>query len=84
MLTRHELDGLEIAELPEREAMSLANINAFIPINAAVALNALSDGAAAISNANQTAPASQGQFMSNLLGAPPPAAPPAPPAPPAP
>ncbi len=65
-MTYDELKGLEIAELPEREVMSLANVNAIVPINAAVALNALSDGAVAVANAQQTAPAIQGQFMSGL------------------
>ncbi len=67
-MTHDELNGLEIAELPEREVMSLANINAFIPINAAVAANVLSDGAASIANANQAAGAQQGMFLGNLLG----------------
>ncbi len=67
-MTYEELKSLDIAELPEREVMSLANINAIVPINAAVALNALSDGAVAVANAHQTAPAMQGQFMGGLLG----------------
>jgi hypothetical protein len=50
----------EMTELPDREAMSLVNANLAAPINAAVALNALSDGSTAIAQATQTAPISQG------------------------
>jgi hypothetical protein len=58
-LTPEELDAQEAAELPDREAMSLVNANAALPINAAVALNALSDGSLAYANAEQTAPITQ-------------------------
>jgi hypothetical protein len=58
-LSQEELDAQEAAELPEREAMSLVNANAALPINAAVALNALSDGSVAYANAEQTAPITQ-------------------------
>jgi len=54
-LTREELDELAGEQLPERAAMSLINANIAAPINAAVALNALSDNSAAIANAEQTA-----------------------------
>ncbi len=54
-LTREELDKLAGEELPERAAMSLINANVAAPVNAAVALNALSDDAVAIANAEQTA-----------------------------
>ena len=50
----------EMTELPDREAMSLVNANLAAPINAAVALNALSDGSTAIAQASQTAPITQG------------------------
>jgi hypothetical protein len=50
----------EMSELPERDNMSLVNANLAAPINAAVALNALSDGSTAIAEANQTAPITQG------------------------
>ena len=53
-LRREELDGHEIEVLPERAAMSLVNLNAAIPINAALALNLLSDGSAAGALAQQT------------------------------
>ena len=59
-LTREELDQLAGEELPERAAMSLINANVAAPINAAVALNALSDGSVAYANAQQTAPIVQG------------------------
>ena len=52
-LSREELNELAGEELPERAAMSLVNANIAAPINAAVALNALSDGSTAIANAQQ-------------------------------
>jgi len=58
-LTREELNAIAGEELPERAAMSLINANVAAPINAAVALNALSDNSAAIANAEQTAPITQ-------------------------
>ena len=59
-MTREELNELAGEELPERAAMSLINANVAAPINAAVALNALSDGATAYASATQTAPITQG------------------------
>jgi len=58
-LTAEELEQQEAAELPDREAMSLINANVAAPVNAAVALNALSDGSVAYANAEQTAPITQ-------------------------
>jgi predicted peroxiredoxin len=52
-LSREELNELAGEELPERAAMSLVNANIAAPINAAVALNALSDGSTAYANAEQ-------------------------------
>jgi predicted peroxiredoxin len=52
-LTREELNEMAGEELPERAAMSLVNANVAAPINAAVALNALSDGSTAYANATQ-------------------------------
>jgi predicted peroxiredoxin len=52
-LTAEELNELAGEELPERAAMSLVNANIAAPINAAVALNALSDGSTAYANAEQ-------------------------------
>jgi hypothetical protein len=58
-LSRDELNALAGEELPERAAMSLVNANVAAPINAAVALNALSDGSVAYANAVQDAPITQ-------------------------
>jgi hypothetical protein len=58
-LSQEELNELAGEELPERAAMSLINANVAAPINAAVALNALSDGSTAYANAEQTAPITQ-------------------------
>ena len=54
------LDEQNIEELPERAAMSLVNANVAAPINAALALNVLSDHAAAGANAEQIAQIAQG------------------------
>jgi hypothetical protein len=54
-LTREELDKLAGEPLPERAAMSLINANVAAPVNAAIALNVLSDDSVAIANAEQTA-----------------------------
>ena len=53
-LSREELNTLAGEELPERAAMSLINANVAAPINAAVALNVLSDNSVAYANAQQT------------------------------
>jgi hypothetical protein len=53
-LTREELDKLAGEQLPERAAMSLINANIAAPINAALALNVLSDGSVAYADATQT------------------------------
>jgi hypothetical protein len=45
--------------LPDREAMSLINTNVALPVNAAVALNALSDSSDAFAIAEQTATINQ-------------------------
>jgi hypothetical protein len=55
-LSKTELAKQQGSELPDREAMSLANLNVAAPVNAAVALNALSDNSIAYANAEQTAP----------------------------
>jgi len=54
-LTPEELDQQEVAELPDREAMSLINANVAAPVNVAAALNVLSDSSTAVANAEQTA-----------------------------
>jgi hypothetical protein len=58
-LSREELETLAGEALPERAAMSLINANIAAPINAAVALNALSDNSVAYANAQQTGDISQ-------------------------
>jgi len=58
-LTRDQLNELAGEELPERAAMSLLNANVAAPVNAAVALNALSDGSVAIADAEQSADITQ-------------------------
>jgi len=52
--SQEELQNQAGQELPDREAMSLINANVAAPINAAVALNVLSDGSVAYANATQT------------------------------
>ena len=59
-LSAEELNELAGEELPERAAMSLINANVAAPVNAAVALSALSDNSVALANAEQTADISQG------------------------
>ena len=58
-LTHAELNALAGEELPERAAMSLVNANLAIPVNVALAANVLSDNAAAIAAATQSAPIDQ-------------------------
>ena len=57
---RADLEQQQMTELPEREAMSLINANIAAPINAALALNVLSDGSIAAASATQYAPITQG------------------------
>jgi len=59
VLTREELDKLAGEALPERAAMSLINANIAAPINAALALNVLSDNSTAIAQATQSADITQ-------------------------
>jgi hypothetical protein len=58
-LTREELDTLAGEALPERAAMSLINANIAAPINAALALNVLSDNSTAYASATQIADITQ-------------------------
>lgn len=58
-LSAEELEAQGGEELPDREAMSLINANVAAPVNAAVALNALSDHSTAVAQATQTAPVTQ-------------------------
>ena len=55
-----DLSKETITELPSREAMSLVNANIAAPINAALALNVLSDNSVAYASATQYAPITQG------------------------
>jgi len=70
--TQLSLDAVEAEqalELPTRELLSLVNANLALPINAALSANVLSDGAAALSSAQQNAPINQGMVGTNpLLG----------------
>jgi hypothetical protein len=59
-LTDAELDAETGEELPDRDAMSLVNLNLAAPINAAVAANVLSDGATAYGDAVQQGDITQG------------------------
>jgi len=65
-LTREELEQLAGQELPERAAMSLINANIAAPINAALALNVLSDGSIAAAGAQQEGDITQGMGGSAL------------------
>jgi hypothetical protein len=58
-LSTEELAREETTFLPDREAMSLINANIAAPINAALALNVLSDNSVALANAVQTATITQ-------------------------
>jgi hypothetical protein len=53
-LTKEELAAETVEALPDRQAMSLVNANIAAPINAALALNVLSDNSTAYANALQT------------------------------
>jgi len=57
---RADIEQQQMSELPEREQTSLVNANVAAPINAALALNVLSDGSVAQAVATQTAPITQG------------------------
>lgn len=57
---RADIEQQEMSELPSRENMSLVNANVAAPINAALALNVLSDGSIAAASASQYAPINQG------------------------
>jgi hypothetical protein len=59
-ITRQEIEAYQVRQLPDREAMSLVNANIAAPINAALALNVLSDNSTAVAVAQQNAPITQG------------------------
>ncbi len=54
-LTSDELQAENVAELPDREAMSLIDANVAAPVNVAAALNVLSDDSTATATATQDA-----------------------------
>jgi hypothetical protein len=54
-LSQEELAQHDSENVPDREEMSLINANVAAPINAAVALNVLSDNSTAYASAVQTA-----------------------------
>jgi hypothetical protein len=54
-LSNEELEAEAGEQLPDREAMSLVDLNLAAPVNAAVAANVLSDDATAYANAEQLA-----------------------------
>jgi hypothetical protein len=60
VFNRADVEQQQVSELPDREALSLVNANIAAPINAALALNVLSDGSIAIASAQQFAPINQG------------------------
>ena len=53
---KNEVEQQDAAELPDREEMSLINAYLAAPINAAVALNVLSDNSEAVAIAHQDTP----------------------------
>jgi len=68
-LSLEAVEAEQALELPTRELLSLVNANLALPINAALSANILSDGAAALSSAQQNAPINQGMVGTNpLLG----------------
>ena len=56
---RADVQPQQMSELPDRAAMSLVTANVAAPINAALALNVLSDGSIAAAQATQYAPITQ-------------------------
>jgi hypothetical protein len=56
-------------ELPDRDALSLVNLNAALPINAALSANVLSDNAVAAAGAAQNTPINQGMMGGTPLPA---------------
>jgi hypothetical protein len=62
-----DLEAQDVTELPDRDALSLVNLNAAVPINLAAALNVLSDGSAAVAGAAQNTPINQGMMGGTAL-----------------
>ena len=53
-LSLEQLEAHDVEPLPDREQMSLINLNLAAPVNVAVAANVLSDNSIAYANAVQT------------------------------
>jgi hypothetical protein len=53
-LSVEELEAQTGEQVPDREEMSLVDLNVAAPVNAAVAANVLSDGSVAYADATQT------------------------------
>jgi hypothetical protein len=58
-MSSDELDQQQASDLPDRDNMSLVNLNAAVPVNAAIAANVLSDGSTAEAAALQNTPINQ-------------------------
>jgi hypothetical protein len=58
-LSQDEMEQQQAQDLPDREAMSLINADAAIPVNAALSLNVLSDNSTAQAVAIQEDPITQ-------------------------
>jgi len=56
---RADIETQQVTEVPDREAMSLVNLNGALPINLALAANVLSDGSVAQAIAAQQTPITQ-------------------------
>lgn len=58
-MSSEELEQQQASDLPDRDNMSLVNLNAAVPVNAAIAANVLSDGSTAEAAALQQTPINQ-------------------------
>jgi hypothetical protein len=56
---RADIENQQLTEMPDRDAMSLINLNAAVPVNLALAANVLSDGSVAQALAAQYTPITQ-------------------------
>lgn len=68
VFNRADIEQQQLAELPDREAMSLVNANLAIPVNLAAALNVLSDGSIAAAVAEQETPIDQSTITGPATG----------------
>jgi hypothetical protein len=62
-LTADELAEQQGEAMPERDEMSLVNLNAAIPVNAGIAANVLSDNATSTADAAQQGAIGQGNAL---------------------